>query len=295
MKNSFYSQEHLGRIQIHSKPKLKNLIQSYYFYEFSNKFDIKQVKVLFQNIANSEILIISKCQINDDNIFLIIIYQNTIIIIKISLLYLLAPLFNIKTDLKLYFLQNTRSIFNQQMQNVNCNIKIQIECDESIDEEIKNFNKQIYTFKITEFEYPEMYLNIENSIIRYLIQESYNKLNKEQIVDFSNDFVFKTDKKKNIIVQKWDDDEYIDLKILGSGSASTVKLVYQIEDKKLYAIKMQNVTYNDDNEEYLTREYKNYFNIQYPLLPKLYGIYKLHNYYYLKIQFINGKTLQIKN
>ena len=36
-----------------------------------------------------------------------------------------------------------------------------------------------------------MYKDIKSSISRYLIQESYNNLNKEQVVDFTKDFAIK--------------------------------------------------------------------------------------------------------
>ena len=103
-------------------------------------------------------------------------------------------------------------------------------------------------------------------------------------------FTSKPINNKNINIEQWKDDEYIDLRNVGSGSVSNVKLMYQIDDQKIYAIKMP-TNIKNKSEEYLTREYENYLEIDYPLLPKLYGIYKFENKYYLKIQFINGKTL----
>lgn len=250
------SHENQGRIQIRSKPKLNILIQSYYFYEFVNEFDLQQNPHLFQNISNSGIVIINKYQINDNDLFFIISFQNTIIIIKQSLIQSLIPLFLSKPDLTFYYLQDTKTIFNQQIQNLNFKIKTQIEFDESKDEEIEKFNFQLIAFNITKFEYPEMYSNIKMSISSYLIEESYNILNQEQIIDFSKCFTNQNQKEneneKEINIEKWNDEEYIDLKIIGSGSSSSVKLVYQIEDKKLYAIKMQTPIYNG-NEEYYKR------------------------------------------
>ena len=291
MNNTNNFNEIQGKIQTRAKKKLLNLIKSYYFYNFSVEFDIHQSPKLFENIANSEIVIISKYTIDDKNMFFIIGFQNTVIVIKKTLISLLAPLFSSKPGLKLYFSHGAKDFFNQEMQNTNFSNEIQIECDKSIDEEIDNFNIQILNFKISDFEYHKMYPDIKTSITRYLIQDSYNQLNKEQNVDFSKDFVIKPPEEKKMKIEKWDDDDYIELKIIGSGSSSIVKLMFQIETKKLYAIKMQsNVTY--EKEDYYTREYKNYLQINYPLLPKFYGMYENNDKYYLKIQYINGQTLQ---
>ena len=164
MTNSYSSKEMQKRVQINAKPKLKKLIESYHFYDFSNELDIDKLKISFEINTNSEIAIINKYQINEGKVFFIIIFQNSIIIIRISLLHLLAPLFCKKSELKniLYFLQDTKDIFNQQMQNTDDSNIIQIECDESINEEINNFNAEIYGFTIANFEYSEILMNMLN-------------------------------------------------------------------------------------------------------------------------------------
>ena len=151
MNNSNNFHEEQGRILIRSKPKLNTLIHSYYFYEFVNDFDIQQNPILFQNISNSEIAIINKYQINGKDLFFIISFHNTIIIIKQSLIQSLIPLFESKPDLILYFFQDTKTIFNQQIQNFNFKIKTQIESDKSIDEEIERFNNQLIAFYYNKF------------------------------------------------------------------------------------------------------------------------------------------------
>ena len=136
MNQSTNIKEIQGRIRTNPKFKLNELIKSYYFYELSIEFDICQLKMLSQNITNSEIVIISKYQ----DMFFIISYYNTVIVIKKSLLHKIANFFSSKKELKLYFLPDTKDIFNQQMQNTNYSNKTQIECDKSIDEEINSFN-----------------------------------------------------------------------------------------------------------------------------------------------------------
>lgn len=69
MNNSANSQEIQGRIQIRTKQKLRKLIESYYFSKFSTEFDIGQLHMFYQNIANSEIKIISKYKIREENTF----------------------------------------------------------------------------------------------------------------------------------------------------------------------------------------------------------------------------------
>ena len=77
MNNSNNFHERQGRIQIAAKEKLKILFKNYYFYEFSNEFDVCQSKILFQNIKESAITIISKYQITVENTFFILSFHNT--------------------------------------------------------------------------------------------------------------------------------------------------------------------------------------------------------------------------
>ena len=111
MNQSTNIKEIQGRIRTNPKFKLNELIKSYYFYELSIEFDICQLKMLSQNITNSEIVIISKYQ----DMFFIISYYNTVIVIKKSLLHKIANFFSSKKELKLYFLPDTKDIFNQRM------------------------------------------------------------------------------------------------------------------------------------------------------------------------------------
>ena len=138
MTNSNNSREKPGRIKIRSKPKLEKLIQNYYFYEFSSESDIKQSKVFSQNTINSELVVIDKYPTNADSILFIITYQNTIIVIEMSLIHLLSQLFFNKPELKFYFLRNTKKIFNDQINKhyITIDTSKQIECDTSINEDL---------------------------------------------------------------------------------------------------------------------------------------------------------------
>ena len=79
--------------------------------------------------------------------------------------------FSSNTDLIIYFLSNTRSIFNDIKNTY-------FECDSNFQIEISNFHEK---FKIIQKQgnlYRKLCYVIQSSITGYLIQQSYFKLNQ---------------------------------------------------------------------------------------------------------------------
>lgn len=99
---------------------------------------------------------------------------------------------------------------------------------------------------------------IGTSIIGYIIKQSYIKLN--------------LNKNTNVFEKPVEDEDYIRLRNLGSGSSFRVDLIYHIEKSELFAIKIPICI--SDTQKLINREKSNYQNLNFPLLPKYYGVGK---------------------
>lgn len=71
-----------------------------------------------------------------------------------------------------------------------------------------------------------------------------------------------------------DDNEYIKLRPISSGSSSIIYLIYHIEKGELFVIKMQYGN-EDDKSELFIRELNNCKTLNHPLLPTFYGTIKI--------------------
>ena len=85
---------------------------------------------------------------------------------------------------------------------------------------------------------------ISASITCYLIQQSYTQLKNNQ--------------RTTIFENPIDEEEFISLRSLGSGSSFRVELIYHIEKSELFAIKIPNG--NNDTQKLIDREIENYQN-----------------------------------
>ena len=71
----------------------------------------------------------------------------------------------------------------------------------------------------------------------YFIKESYYKSNTNRITNFYSN------KDKSTCERMINEEDYIELWLIGGGYASNVWLIYHIEDEKFYAIKKRNSIY----------------------------------------------------
>lgn len=116
-------------------------------------------------------------------------------------------------------------------------------------------------------------------------------MKKDRIIYYSNDF----GQYKNIISipKSMDDDEYIEIRLVGIGSIFKATLIYHIEREELLIIKTPN-TNDSEIPKLIKRELENYLQIKSPFIPRLYGTIK--DKHYIVIEFINGRLLEnIKN
>lgn len=96
-----------------------------------------------------------------------------------------------------------------------------------------------------------------------MLKVGYSKLRKYRFAEFNNS-------KHPLMPRKIDEDEYIEINFIDSGSTFNVSLIYLIENEELLAIKKPHET-DENTQKLVQREIRNYTNINHRLSPKLYN------------------------
>ena len=262
--------KNLHEIKTKLSGKIAKVINEYSFLFFSEISDFILSQKNKTNIQESEAIIINQYSKTQENDFLLIVgFKNTIIIITRSLIYLLNQIFNINTKTKIYFLENTKDILNQHIIIQNP----QIECDDYLKKLINEFNKNALN---------QIDISIRSCITGFLILQGFAKLNKNQTFSYIL-------RNETYEPKKFDENDYIELDLIGTGSSNIVRLIFLIETQDLCVIKKLNPYSRYELHERELNNYKKLFQI--PWIPKLYGTdYKNEC---LIIQYIKGNTLDI--
>lgn len=128
-------------------------------------------------------------------------------------------------------------------------------------------------------------------ISAYLIKKSYLERKKYRIEEFIHDAENKiiNNFKEDSQIEEMSEDDYVELRTVGTGSISQCILVYHITRGELYAVKKP---YGTDSEipKLTDREIDNYMSLRHTFLPKFYG--RVKNTNYIVIEYINGQTLE---
>ena len=106
----------LKNFGLNDKKYVRNIFQNYnFFYICSESFDINN-QIIQENLQNSKIIMINQYKEKDLNdIFFIINFKKTLIIINQSFLEILKPCFSKYAFLLIYFLSNSKDIFNKKI------------------------------------------------------------------------------------------------------------------------------------------------------------------------------------
>ncbi|KAK8867178.1 hypothetical protein M9Y10_010154 [Tritrichomonas musculus] len=250
--------------------KLDLIINSYDFHMVSEYFDYNGNEKIYQNIKESIAIMIGFY-----NDFFIIGFKQTIIIIQKSSLSFIETLFKSNAKANIYFFANCQDSFNSFINVSNPKCKI----DSLFIDEILEF-KRIFFYIYQNFGVSRKIWNVISSIIAgFLIKQSYYKVNKNRIKD-------STLKQHNL--SYINENDYIELRTIGTGSSSAVSLAYHIEKEELIAIKRPYIL-DPENEKLHKRELLNYSKMNHPFVPKLYG--ETVNEKYLVVEYINGRIL----
>ena len=271
-----------------NKINFNETIKSYsFYYILDSSFNFTSHQDIISNLDESEDFLIDLfLGKNQNDNFFVIGFKNTIIIIKEILISSLETFFSYKSKSKIYFIPKIKEKFNQQVSIENK----QIEIDPIFLSEISNFKDQI-KFKVKSSSPIHRMISVVSScIFGYLIRASYSKLNKAQFETMNNFLKFdeKLEEEKEKSDQKFYEDDFIDLRSIGSSLTSKVFLMYEISKGEIYAIKKP-IGNDTESSKLNLREHNNYSKINHPFLPKYYG--QIRNNDFLIIQFINGLKL----
>ena len=204
--------------------------------------------------------------------YLIIGLEKTLIIFEkssISESFLIKFLLD-NLNIPVCFLSNAKFFFDKPNEIKNPEIPI----DDLFLDEIQSFCEY---FKINT---NNIILNfISPCISSYLIKKSYILKSKYRIEQFINE----RDLTEEIIREN----DYIELRIVGSGSSFTCFLIYLIKQGRLCVIKKPHQ--RGDILKLIEREKNNYRMISHPFLSRFYGITEDEKF--IVVEFINGETL----
>lgn len=91
--------------------RLNKVVQDYSFYYFDEKLVFSNTDEIYQKIKESKVIIIGiykEINSKNDDLYFIIGFKKTIIIIKNTLIHLLHSFFSYNNDLNIYFLSDTK-------------------------------------------------------------------------------------------------------------------------------------------------------------------------------------------
>lgn len=262
-------------IKIHNKI-LERIIQNYSFLYITKNFQFDKNSNILQNIKESNIIIINQCNIQDQKtqeMYFIISFQKTVIIIKQLSLFLLSPLFSTHSNMNICFLSNTQKDFNQSI-NILYN---EIQSDSNFFEEISNFDKNFCIEQSTPF-IDEIWKDIRSCISAYLIKKSYLKLNNDRIENFFNS-------KNKIFESKIHENDFIQLRQIRIDKLFNYSLIYHIEREELMTIKRPN-----ESNQFVQMDINKYWSLFHPFLANFRGTIK--DTYFICSEFIKGENLE---
>lgn len=272
------------------KKILQDIVKKYDFLYISELTNISKEKKLqiSNSIKKSKIIIFdAKKSLNKqtNKNYLIIGFKKTIIIHDISSASsaFLHFILSINPNICASFLSNTKNIIQQIIHFQNNEIFIELQKLE----EIQSLNK---AFQIKS-PINKLWSLITPTISCYLIHTSHLKTRKHRISQFISDSEKEITENHKKEVEHIKEDDYIELRIIGTGSSSRCALIYHIKKGELYVIK-QTFRNNIESPKLINRETNNYSKIRFPFLPKFYGIACNQNRINgIVIEFINGQSL----
>ncbi|KAK8838429.1 hypothetical protein M9Y10_033055 [Tritrichomonas musculus] len=264
------------------KNGIKDIFQEYVFIYTNERATLKEEEEqsIKQNLNESSIIIIDQNQALKK--CLVIGFEKTIILYEISTTTptFLSKLLSSNSKLPICILPNAKYLIEKAKEIQNPII----EADGFFMEENMNLTTYFNTIKIINLRNKVLPL-ITPCITGYLIKDSYSKLNKNRIEKFNS--------KKEEMHEEISENDYVELRYIGSGSSSQCFLIYHIKRRELLIIKKLYEN-NEEEEKLFQREFSNYMILHYPFFPKFYG--RVQNKNWIVIEFINGQKLfNIKN
>lgn len=172
----------------------------------------------------------------------------------------------------MFFLSNSKYLISKLNELTNYEILVDDQFIEMIHNFDQNFTKKLKQNKILQFFTP--------CISGYIIKKSYMKKRQYRIENFFSN--------RDLVEEKINENDYIILRNVDSGSFAICALIYYIKLGQLCVIKRP-LNYDHEIPKVFDREIKNYRKLFHPFIPIFYVI--IDDKDYIIIEFINGKTL----
>ena len=268
------------------KPAFKGFFHNYSFCVITKNTFLKenQKQTINKNIKESKVMIIDEIINQDDERYLILCFEKTIMIVEhsIAIEHILRNNSFSISNLSFCFLNDTKSIFEGKITHVHREIAI----DCLFLEEIESLKEGLWIYT-TDKSMSYIWSFLIPSISAYLIKKSYLQRNKNRIEEYileSEEYMNSEIIQEQIIREE----EYVELRRVGVGGSFRPFLIYHIKKGELYVIKKP---YGSaEQEKLISRESENYRKLRHPFLPRYYGRVKDKNYNV--IEFIEGSTLE---
>lgn len=261
---------------------LNDIIGNLAFYMIND--ENKDHETINQMKNKTKIVIIDACKLSNV-FFLIVHFDETVIIVKDSEFHLLKSYFDNNKDSNIYIINiKAAEIYSLNIDNINLpsssNKNSIMKTNIHIEEVNSYFISEINQFCIHFSNQTKLYFwkLIQRSVFGYLIKKSYINHNIDRVLN--NNMFFKEIEEKQIYKK-----DYIELENVGQGTSSLVRMIFLIETQQLYVMK---IIFNDD---LFNREHQNYFKIHHPFLVRYFGFTQKESKQCLIMEYIQGISL----
>ena len=266
--------------------KIRNPYLSKVYQEFNFLYITKEEENNIEIVQKlkTEIIVIKIVEYEEEQYF-VMCFEKTLLLVTQKVLSFLKSFFSLNSDSDVYFLNDKElsafmdTIEKSDLKQFESRFRI---ADEIFKEEIHNFFKETCILS-REFRRKFYFFDaLMLCLSGYLIKKSYaesriNRIEKceEMFGSDSNEIELKRD-------------GYIYLRTLGHGSISRIELIYHIEKRKLFALKM--LYYEGyDTRFRIKLERNNYLSIHHPFICRCFGMDRERNY--LVLEYIQGHPL----
>lgn len=230
-------------------------------------YDNQQTDVINQRENQSNIIIVDKIS-KDGEEYLIICFDETVIIISILDLWFIKIFFENHKDSTIYILsKNVTRLFSDSYRLI-----------------FPKYSSSIKTYNFLSEEHSRKSWNIViKCIFTFLIEKSLSDDNQE----YDRINIFEYDSKSNDV--KLEDEDFFTIRHITTDASILIDLIYHFEAKKAIYLKIFS---EDPKNKLFNSEHRNFMNIKHPLVPQYYG-YTLcdDNKNGLAIECVNGLTL----
>ena len=254
-------------------PKLNQFLHEHEFIYNHEKISFPSHLKIFEKMDQSKVVVIDQLEE-----FFIVCFKKILILINKDNLHFLNPLFIRNSSIIFRFLSHPDPIYIEKTEIKNDQIDTSNDTD--FKNEIYQFNK-IFTFDhIIDQSFQKIWRVVQSCISGYLIMQSYEISVKNRLKNLEN-------KQDSTSIQPISQNEYVEIRNIGSSSLSSVSLIYHIEKEELFALKK--FFKSTENEKLFKRECHNYSYLNFPFIPKFIG--ETNEKDGIIIEFINGKIL----